>query len=105
MLTDKAASKIKELKEKEGNPNLALRIFITGGGCCGFKYGMALDDKVYDDDIVVEQNGVKVVVDQFSATYLDGSEIDYVESLMGSGFAINNPNVTQTCSCGQSVGF
>jgi len=101
-LTEKAAKKIAELIKSEENNNLALRIYITGGGCSGYRYGMALDDNIYEDDVVVEAHGVKVVVDSFSAPFLEGSEIDYVEDVMGSGFSINNPNVVSTCGCGQS---
>lgn len=81
---------------------MALRIYITGGGCSGYRYGMALDENVYDDDVVVESGGVRIVIDSFSAPFIEGSEIDYIEDVMGSGFAINNPNVTSTCGCGHS---
>ncbi len=101
-LTERAAKKIAELIKSEENSNLALRIYITGGGCAGYRYGMALDDNVYEDDVVVEAHGVKVVVDSFSAPFLEGSEVDYVEDVMGSGFSINNPNVSSTCGCGHS---
>ncbi|MDJ0269450.1 MAG: iron-sulfur cluster insertion protein ErpA [Aigarchaeota archaeon] len=101
-VTDRAVEKIRELIKAEGNENLALRIYITGGGCSGYRYGMALDDNIYEDDITVTKDGVKVVVDSFSATFLDGSTIDYVENVMGSGFVIDNPNVASTCGCGHS---
>ncbi len=101
-VTERAAKKIAELIKEEQNAKLALRIYIAGGGCSGYRYGMALDENVYDDDAVVEAYGVKILVDSFSAPFLEGSEIDYVEDVMGSGFAINNPNVTSTCGCGQS---
>jgi len=101
-VTERAAKKIAELIKEENNDKLALRIYVTGGGCAGFRYGMALDDNVYDDDVVVESNGVKVVIDSFSASYLEGSEIDYIEDIMGSGFSINNPNAVSTCGCGHS---
>ncbi|MDW8084482.1 MAG: iron-sulfur cluster insertion protein ErpA [Candidatus Caldarchaeum sp.] len=102
-VTERAAKKIAQLiKEEGGSERMALRIYITGGGCSGYRYGMALDENVYDDDVVVEANGVRVVIDSFSAPFIEGSEIDYVEDVMGSGFAINNPNVTSTCGCGHS---
>lgn len=101
-ITDRASQKIKELAREQGNEDLALRIFISGGGCGGFRYGMALDDKLYDDDLVVQHNGVKVVVDSFSAQFMSGSEVDYMETLMGAGFIVKNPNVVSTCGCGQS---
>ncbi|MEM3096967.1 MAG: iron-sulfur cluster insertion protein ErpA [Nitrososphaerota archaeon] len=102
VITEKAANKIRELTQSENNTDLALRIYITGGGCSGYRYGMALDDKVYEDDVTVSMHGVKVVVDSFSASFLEGSTIDYVEDVMGSGFVINNPNVVSTCGCGHS---
>ncbi|MEM4287274.1 MAG: iron-sulfur cluster insertion protein ErpA [Candidatus Caldarchaeum sp.] len=101
-VTERAAKKIAQLIKEENNDKLALRIYVTGGGCAGFRYGMALDENVYEDDVVVEAHGVKVVVDSFSAQFLEGSEIDYVEDVMGSGFSINNPNVASTCGCGHS---
>ncbi|GBC69972.1 Iron-sulfur cluster insertion protein ErpA [archaeon HR01] len=101
-LTERAAKKIKEIISAEENQALAFRIYITGGGCSGYRYGMALDENVYEDDVTVSMHGVKVVVDSFSAGFLDGSEIDYVEDVMGSGFVINNPNVVSTCGCGHS---
>ncbi|MCS7129737.1 MAG: iron-sulfur cluster insertion protein ErpA [Candidatus Caldarchaeum sp.] len=101
-VSERAAKKIAQLIAEEKNDKLALRIYITGGGCSGYRYGMALDENVYDDDVVVEAYGVRVVVDSFSAPFLEGSEIDYVEDVMGSGFSINNPNVASTCGCGHS---
>jgi iron-sulfur cluster assembly accessory protein len=102
-VTERAAKKIAQLIEQEGGgENMALRIYITGGGCSGYRYGMALDENIYEDDVVVNAYGVKVVVDSFSAPFLEGSEIDYIEDVMGSGFAINNPNVVSSCGCGQS---
>lgn len=101
-ISERAAKKIAQLIAEENNDKLALRIYITGGGCSGYRYGMALDENVYDDDVVVEAYGVRVVVDSFSAPFLEGSEIDYVEDVMGSGFSINNPNVASTCGCGHS---
>jgi iron-sulfur cluster assembly protein len=101
-LTDDALSQLKSLLEKEGNPELALRVFVSGGGCSGLQYGMAFDDNVRPGDELVEQHGVRVLVDDFSVPYLRGSEIDYVDSLMGAGFTVHNPNAVKSCSCGHS---
>jgi iron-sulfur cluster assembly protein len=101
-LTDDALSQLKSLLEKEGNPELSLRVFVSGGGCSGLQYGMAFDDNVRPGDELVEQHGVRVLVDDFSAPYLRGSEIDYVDSLMGAGFTVHNPNAVKSCSCGHS---
>ena len=101
-LTDDALSQLKSLLEKEGNPELALRVYVSGGGCSGLQYGMAFDDNVRPGDELVEQHGVRVLVDDFSVPYLRGSEIDYVDSLMGAGFTVHNPNAVKSCSCGHS---
>ena len=101
-LTGEALSQLKLLLEKESNPGLALRVFVSGGGCSGLQYGMAFDDEVRPTDNVVEQEGVRVLVDDFSGPYLQGSEIDYVDSLMGAGFTVHNPNAVRSCSCGHS---
>ncbi|MCS7146028.1 MAG: iron-sulfur cluster assembly accessory protein [Nitrososphaerota archaeon] len=98
-LTQRAAVKVKEYLESEGG-DLALRVLILGEGCCGYRYGMVLDNEVLDDDVVVQDNGVRIVVDRFSASLLAGSEIDYVEDERGSGFVVKNPNEQSTCSCG-----
>jgi iron-sulfur cluster assembly accessory protein len=87
--------------EKHEEKDSALRLYVSGGGCSGFQYGLAFDKK-NDDDTLIESHGVKVIVDQESAKYLDGSEIDYEESVMGEGFKVNNPNATETCGCGHS---
>lgn len=100
-VTDKAAEKVKAAMEKQGKKDAGLRLYVSGGGCSGFQYGLAFDQK-NEGDHVVEAHGVKVLVDEQSATYLDGSEIDYVESVMGEGFQVNNPNATETCGCGHS---
>ena len=101
--TTAAADKVKGLieKEKEGLPEGGLRIYVQGGGCSGFRYGMALDEPT-DDDEVFEQNGIKLIVDAMSLRYLEGAEVDYKEDLMGGGFAVNNPNAVTTCGCGHS---
>ena len=102
VFTDAAASKVGELIREEDNPNLMLRVFISGGGCSGFQYGFTFDEKVQDGDTEVENQGVKLLVDPMSYQYLTGAEIDYKESLEGSMFVINNPNATTTCGCGSS---
>ncbi len=101
-LTPKAAEKVKEFMKQEGRDDLYLRVYVAGGGCAGLSYGMGFEEKVSEDDIVIEEHGVKMLIDSYSSNYLKGSEIDYVESLMGAGFKINNPNVVRTCSCGHS---
>lgn len=101
-LTPEAQVRLKELLAKEENPQLALRVFVSGGGCSGMQYGMAFDDLRRAEDIVVEQDGVQILVDDFSVEYLRGSEIDYVDSLMGAGFTVHNPNAVHSCSCGHS---
>jgi iron-sulfur cluster insertion protein len=102
VFTDKAASKVKKLLAEENNPNLNLRVYITGGGCAGFSYGFNFDEKIQEDDTTVENDGVKLLVDAMSIQYLLGSQIDYVEGLEGSRFVVNNPNATTTCGCGSS---
>jgi iron-sulfur cluster assembly protein len=102
-VTEKAASKIRELmaEEPEGDVSV-LRIAVQGGGCSGFQYALGFDRGPQDGDNEVEMHGVRVVIDPYSAPYLLGSEIDFVDALMGAGFAINNPNVTAACGCGSS---
>ena len=102
-ITESAASKIRELMAEDAEEDVSvLRIAIEGGGCSGFQYALGFDRGPQDGDNEVEMNGVKVVIDPFSAPYLTGSEIDYVDALMGAGFAINNPNVQAACGCGSS---
>ncbi len=101
-ITEKAAVKIQEfMKEEQESPEF-LRIYVQGGGCSGLSYGMGFEKAAEEDDLVLEENGVKVLVDSYSKDSLKGASVDYIESLMGSGFKINNPNVTKTCSCGSS---
>jgi len=100
-LTQKAAEKVKAAMEKQGKADSALRLYVSGGGCSGFQYGLAFDEKK-DGDQLIEDHGVRVLVDRESARYVDGSEIDYVESVMGEGFMVNNPNAVETCGCGHS---
>ncbi len=101
-VTEAAARKVVELRAREGKEDARLRLFVKSGGCSGFSYGLAFDSNLADDDRVEEHDGVPVVIDKFSAQYVDGAEIDYVDSLMGSGFAINNPNAVSSCACGSS---
>jgi iron-sulfur cluster assembly accessory protein len=101
-ITAKAAEKVAEFMKQEGNNNLYLRVYVSGGGCSGLSYGMGFEEKPEEDDSVIDQNGVKVLIDGYSQRYLKGANVDYVDSLMGSGFKINNPNVTKSCSCGHS---
>ncbi|RMD69446.1 MAG: iron-sulfur cluster insertion protein ErpA [Gammaproteobacteria bacterium] len=101
-LTDSAAAKVKELLAEEGNDNLMLRVFITGGGCSGFQYGFTFDENVGEGDTKVEKDGVTLLIDPMSYQYLVGAEIDYTESLEGAQFIIRNPNATTTCGCGSS---
>lgn len=102
IITEKAAEQVKSIIQKENKPNVALRVYVSGGGCSGFRYGMALDNNVNDGDKVIEANGVKILVDPDSALYLENSKIDYVESMTGGGFVISNPNAEATCGCGHS---
>lgn len=102
VFTDAAAHKVGELIRDEDNPNLKLRVFISGGGCSGFQYGFTFDEAVEDGDSQVENQGVTLVVDPMSVQYLMGAEIDYKEDLSGAQFIIRNPNAQTTCGCGQS---
>lgn len=102
VFTDGAAHKVKTLIDEEGNPELKLRVFVTGGGCSGFQYGFTFDEEVADDDTIVENHGVCLVIDPMSFQYLSGSQVDYQEGLEGSRFIIKNPNAVTTCGCGQS---
>ncbi len=98
-LSERAAFKIREYLAGEGE-GLVLRVFIMGQGCCGYRYGMVLDNEVLEDDIVVQNKGVRIVVDKYSASLLAGSEIDYVQADGVEGFFVKNPNEQSTCSCG-----
>jgi iron-sulfur cluster assembly protein len=100
-LSSAAAEKVRGLLEQEGDTTLGLRVFVAGGGCSGLQYGMTLDEE-QDGDTVISAAGIRVLVDEMSAQYLGGSEIDYVDSLMGAGFTVNNPNAVSTCGCGHS---
>ena len=98
----RAAHKVRELMEVEGNDRLKLRVFVTGGGCSGFSYGFTFDEQIEPDDAVVEESQVQLVVDSLSYTYLAGSKVDYLEDLQGSRFVVENPNAESTCGCGSS---
>lgn len=100
--TDAAANKVSDLIAEEGNDDLKLRVFITGGGCSGFQYGFTFEDEVGEDDTQVENGGVVLLIDATSYQYLVGAEIDYTDSIEGSQFVIRNPNATTTCGCGSS---
>ena len=100
-LTPVASEKIRSLLEQENDPELGLRIFVAGGGCSGLQYGMTLDT-TQEGDEVIEVDGVQIFVDDMSAAYIGGSEIDYLDGLMGAGFTVNNPNAVSTCGCGHS---
>jgi iron-sulfur cluster insertion protein len=102
VFTDNAANKVKSLIEEEGNDDLKLRVFVTGGGCSGLQYGFTFDEIINDDDTVMEKNGVKLLIDPMSYQYLVGAEIDYSEGLEGAQFVIKNPNASSTCGCGSS---
>ena len=100
--TDDAANRVQSLIFEEGNDNLKLRVFVTGGGCSGFQYGFAFEEGVNEDDTVIENKGARLLVDPLSYQYLAGSKIDYVEGLEGSRFVVENPMATTTCGCGSS---
>ena len=97
-----AIAKIKELIAEENNPNLKLRMFVSGGGCSGMQYGFTFDEEVNEDDFDFEYDGVHLLIDSMSSQYLQGAEVDYTESLQGSQFSIKNPNAQTTCGCGSS---
>lgn len=102
VFTDAAASKVSELIEEEGNPNLKLRVFVAGGGCSGFQYGFTFEENIEDGDTRVENLGVTLLIDPMSIQYLAGAEIDYREDVEGARFIIRNPHAATTCGCGSS---
>ena len=102
IFTDSAAQKVGALIADEGNDNLKLRVYVSGGGCSGFQYGFTFDEEVNEDDTSVENAGVTVLIDSMSIQYLAGAEIDYKEDVSGAQFVIRNPNATTTCGCGSS---
>ena len=101
-LTDAAASKLRELTKEEANPDIGLRVYVYSGGCSGYRYGMMLEDAPTPEDNLLDVNGIKVYVDGQSISLLQGSQIDYVDTLMGAGFTVNNPNAVSACGCGSS---
>jgi iron-sulfur cluster insertion protein len=101
-VTERAVTKVKSLLESENKTGFGLRIAVQGGGCSGFQYGLTFEDTARPDDKVLEFDGLKVFIDAMSEPYLNGTTVDYVESLQGSGFKINNPNATSSCGCGDS---
>lgn len=102
LFTDNAANKAKQLIIEEGNQELKLRVFVNGGGCSGFQYGFTFDESINEDDMVMEKNGVHLLVDSMSFQYLVGAEIDYQENIQGAQFVIKNPGASSTCGCGSS---
>lgn len=102
VFSEAAANKVKELIEDEGNNALMLRVFVSGGGCSGFQYGFTFDEDIGDGDTIVENEGVKLLIDPMSFQYLSGAEIDYSEGMEGAQFVIRNPNAQTTCGCGSS---
>ncbi len=101
-LTDRAATQIRDLLERQEKPNAFLRVFVSGGGCSGFQYGMTLEEEPMEGDQEFAANGIKVIVDPRSADYVEGAEVDFVDNLMGGGFKIDNPNAASSCGCGSS---
>jgi iron-sulfur cluster insertion protein len=102
VFTDAAAAKVKQLIGEEGNQELKLRVFVSGGGCSGFQYGFTFDEAINDDDTSMQKSGVTLLVDPMSLQYLAGAEIDYQEGAEGAQFVIKNPNAKSTCGCGSS---
>jgi iron-sulfur cluster assembly protein len=102
VLSDAAAEKLRELTVTEQDPRVGLRVYVYSGGCSGFRYGMMLEDQPTNEDLTVESKGIKVYIDRNSTQYLSGSEIDYLDTLMGAGFTVNNPNAVSGCGCGSS---
>ena len=102
VLSEAAAGKLLDLVAAEQNPQMGLRVYVYSGGCSGFRYGMMLEDQPSHEDVTVESRGIKVYVDRNSTQYLTGSEIDYLDTLMGAGFTVNNPNAVSACGCGSS---
>ena len=101
-LSNAAAAKLAELTKEETNPDIGLRVYVYSGGCSGYRYGMMLEDQPTPEDNVLEANGVKVYIDGNSIPLIKGSQIDYVDTLMGAGFTVNNPNAVAACGCGSS---
>jgi iron-sulfur cluster insertion protein len=102
VFTESAAAKVKQLIDEEGNADLKLRVFVSGGGCSGFQYGFTFDEVTNEDDTVMQKNGVTLLIDAMSYQYLVGAEIDYTQGVEGEQFVIKNPNASTTCGCGSS---
>ena len=102
VLTEAAGATVRNLLIQKNVPDYGLRVFVAGGGCSGMQYGMALEAEARDYDHVIEQDGVKVFIDPTSMMYLEGATIDYIDSIMGGGFKIENPNAVTSCGCGSS---
>jgi len=101
-ITENVDKKVAEILLEENNPNIGLRVFVQGGGCSGMQYGFSLEEEQSEDDFIIEQQGVKYLVDAMSMQYLQGSTIDYKEDFEGSNFVISNPNAETSCGCGSS---
>lgn len=101
-LSEKAAARVAVLIEQQGNPDLKLRLSVSGGGCSGFQYGFDFDTEQKPDDVIVSRNGATMLVDSMSLLYLMGSEVDFVEDLVGASFQVVNPNASSSCGCGSS---
>ena len=101
-ITSEAVDQLRDFLEEQGTPEHALRVFVAPGGCSGLQYGMSIEEIADEGDTVVEMSGVKLIVDEFSAMYINGAEIDFVNSLMGGGFTVRNPNAVASCACGHS---
>lgn len=101
-LTERAAKRVRNLAEAENNPDLKLRVYVTGGGCSGFQYGFDFSESADEDDTIIEKDGVELLIDPLSYQYLVGSTVDFEEGLAGARFLIQNPNATTTCGCGAS---
>lgn len=102
IFSDAAAAKVSQLIQEEANPNLKLRVFVSGGGCSGFQYGFTFDENVEEGDTTIVNQGVTLLIDPMSIQYLNGAEIDYREDMDGAQFVIRNPNAVTTCGCGSS---
>ena len=102
LVTPAAVKKVQQLVEEESNPELSLRVYVTGGGCSGFQYGFDFDDQTQPDDTIIQEEGARFLLDELSYPYLTGSTVDYVEGLEGARFIIVNPNASATCGCGSS---
>lgn len=101
-ITDEAVDQLRDFLSDQGTPDHALRVFVAPGGCSGLQYGMSIEEMADDGDTVIESKGVKLLIDEFSAMYVGGAEIDFVNSLMGGGFTVRNPNAVASCACGHS---